>query len=87
MGLLSVLTVQTVKKLNFQNPRWWTAAILKKTAAISQQPFDRYGWNLAHGAKWFPTGEWGQTVKISNFSKTNRRHLENPQKSRYLHNS
>jgi len=65
MGLLAVLTV---KKLNFQNPRWRTAAILKK-------PLNRHLSNrwtdfaeIWHGkVDWPPTGN--RPLKFRIFQK------------------
>jgi len=56
-------------KVSPSNPRWWTAAILKKNRkiAISLQPFDR-SWHLA---RWRILANFsGPTVQVSNFWKS-----------------
>jgi len=46
---MGLLTAQIVKNLNFQNPRWWTAAILTRSSAIAEGPRDAScQWNLAN---------------------------------------
>jgi len=64
------LNRQTVKNLNFQNPRWRTAAISKKTVKSSYlsnrlNDFDE----VWHGGAYCPPYR-RQTVKMLNFLKT-----------------
>ena len=84
MGLLST---QTIKKLNFQNPRCRTAGIVKtvKSPYLRNRliDFDEI-WHA--GADWPRTG--GRSLKFPIFQKTRWRgsHREKSQKSRYHSN-
>ena len=83
---MCLLTVQTVKNLNFQNPRWRTAAFLKtvKLPYLRNRltDFDE----IWHGdADWPPTGD--TPLKFGIFKQKKQddggRYLEKPHKSRY----
>ena len=85
---MSRLTVQTVKNVNFQNPRWRTAAILKtvKSPYLRNRltDFDEI-WR--DDANWHPTGD--RPLKFRFFRKKQHgggRHLKKSQRSRYLRN-
>jgi len=72
---MGLLTAQIVKKLNFQNPRWRTAAILKtvKSPYLCNRltDFDK----IWHGkAGWPPTGD--RSLKFRIFQKPRWRNLE-----------
>ena len=62
---MGLLTVQTVEKFEFLNPRWRTAAILKtvKSPYLRNRltDFDEI---------WHSDADWHPTWEISNFSKT-----------------
>ena len=84
---MGLLTVQTVKNLNFPNPRWRTAAILKtvKLPYLCNRltDFDE----IWHGdGDWPPTGD--RPLKCRIFQKPRWRRLPSwkPQKSRYHNN-
>jgi len=84
---IGLLTVLAIKKLNFQNPRWPSAANLKtvKWPYLRNRLTD-FWWNLAWWRRLDLYG--GQTVKISNFSKKQDGggHLQKPHNSPYHNN-
>jgi len=64
------------QKLNFKNPKWQTAAILKTVISPYLQPFDRFWLNLARWCMLVPSAY--RKVQIFNFRQsymTDRRHL------------
>jgi len=84
---MGLLTVQTVKKLNFQNPRWRTAANMKtvKSPYLRNRltDFDKI-WHV--DADWPPTEETPLKFRIIKKQDGGGRHLEKPHKSRYHNN-
>jgi len=78
---MGLLTAQTVKNLNFQNPRWRTAANMKtvKSPYLRNRltDFDE----IWHGdADWPPTGDTQLKFRIKKHDGGGR-HLEKPHKS------
>ena len=88
LGKIGVLTVLAVKKLNFQNPRWRTAAILKTVESPYLRnrltDFDE----LWHSdADWPPMGDRPLKFRIVQKPTWRRPPSSKSQKSRYLLNS